>query len=91
MAAEVFIKIRWRLHIVCQSCGFDPVVYVRNPQKAAELVTAYMDRRSRDPIALLRRPLNLPSRAQPPVNSLRKVAARNPPIKPDKKMVSLKI
>ncbi len=65
MIAEAFIKIRWRVHMVCKSCGFDPVIYVKNPQKAAQLVTEYMDRRSQDPTALLRRPLNLPKRARP--------------------------
>ncbi len=75
MIAEAFIKIRWRVHMVCRSCGFDPVVYVKNPKKAAEMVTEYMDRRALDPIALLRRPLNLPTR----------------PLPVEKKNVSLKI
>ena len=79
MVAETFIKIRWRVHMVCRSCGFDPVIYVKNPQKAAELVTDYMDQRAQDPTALLRRPLNLPKRSQPAEK------------KQDKKNVSLKI
>ena len=66
MGAEAFIKIRWRVHMVCRSCGFDPVIYVKNPKRAAELVSDYMDRRSNDPTALLRRPLNLPKRTKPP-------------------------
>jgi hypothetical protein len=75
MMAEIFVKVRWRLYMVCKSCGFDPVVYVKNPQKAAELVQNYMDQRAQDPIALLRRPLNLAKRPKPP----------------EKKNVSLKI
>jgi hypothetical protein len=64
MIAESFIKVRWRVHMVCRSCGFDPVVYVKNPQKAADLVKDYLERRSQDPTALMRRPLNLPKRAK---------------------------
>jgi hypothetical protein len=79
MGAESFIKIRWRVHMVCRSCGFDPVIYVKNPQKAAELVSDYMERRSHDPTALLRRPLNLPKRPQPVEK------------KEQKKIVSLKV
>ncbi len=79
MLAEAFIKIRWRVHMPCKSCGFDPVIYVKNPQKAAQLVTEYMDRRSQDLTALLRRPLNLPKRARPAED------------KSQKKNVSLKI
>lgn len=50
--------------MVCRSCGFDPVIYVKNPQKAAQLVREFLDRRSQEPTALLRRPLNLPKRAR---------------------------
>ncbi len=79
MGAEVFIKIRWRMHMVCRSCGFDPVIYVKNPQKAAELVRDFLDRRSADPTTIFKKPLNLPKRP---------VAAST---QSDKKIVSLKV
>lgn len=65
MLAEAFVKIRWRMHMTCRSCGFDPVLYVKNPQKAAGLVKEFLDRRKEDPDYLLRKPLNLPARVIP--------------------------
>lgn len=38
IVAEVFIQIRWRLSIPCPHCGFDPVLYLKNPDKASEKV-----------------------------------------------------
>ena len=36
--AEIFVQIRWRLSVVCPHCGFDPVIYVRDPSAACEKV-----------------------------------------------------
>lgn len=58
---EVFIQIRWRLSVSCKQCGFDPVLYVKEPEKAAEKVTAHLKKRREDPRFLLVKPLNLPS------------------------------
>jgi hypothetical protein len=63
MIAEVFCRLRWRMHLVCRECGFDPVIYKNNPQQAAELVKAFLQRRSEDPQFLLKKPLNLPKKA----------------------------
>lgn len=65
MGAEVFVRLRWRMHIVCRNCGFDPVLYVKDPNKAASLVRDFLDRRKIDPEFLLRPPLNLPARPAP--------------------------
>lgn len=65
MTAEIFVRIRWRIHIVCRNCGFDPVLYVKDPNKAAGLVRDFLDRRKNDPEFLLRPPLNLPPRPMP--------------------------
>lgn len=59
--AETFIQIRWRLSVYCKQCGFDPVLYVKDPEKAAEKVTAHLQQRREDPKYLLAKPLNLPS------------------------------
>lgn len=32
---EVLIQLRWRISITCQKCGFDPVLYLRDPKRAA--------------------------------------------------------
>ena len=68
MIAEAFVQIRWRLSIVCPHCGFDPVIYTKDPEKACHKVKKRLDFRkesgdyllsSNDPFR------NLPSR-QPP-------------------------
>lgn len=58
---ETFIQIRWRLSVSCKQCGFDPVLYVKEHDKAAEKVTAHLKKRRLDPKYLLARPLNLPT------------------------------
>lgn len=65
MLAEVFVRIRWRIHIVCRNCGFDPALYVKDPGRAAEVVKNFLDRRKADPEFLLKPPLNLPARPVP--------------------------
>lgn len=59
--SEVFVKIRWRLSVVCRQCGFDPVLYVKQPELALEKVKAQLDLRKQDPKYLLAKPLNLPA------------------------------
>jgi hypothetical protein len=58
---ETFIQIRWRLSISCKQCGFDPVLYLKDADKAAEKVNEHLKQRRLDPQYLLARPLNLPS------------------------------
>lgn len=59
--SEVFVKIRWRLSIVCKQCGFDPVLYLKAPDAAAQKVKFQLDKRKEDPQYLLAKPLNLPA------------------------------
>jgi hypothetical protein len=58
--AEVFIQLRWRIHMVCKHCGFDPVLYLKDQAKASEKVLSHLQRRKEDPAFLLAKPLNLP-------------------------------
>jgi hypothetical protein len=58
---ETFIQFRWRLSIPCRQCGFDPVMYLKDPNKAAEKVTLHLEKRRADPKYLMARPLNLPA------------------------------
>lgn len=58
---ETFIQIRWRLSVACKQCGFDPVMYVKEPEKAAQKVSAHLQKRREDPKYLLAKPLNLPT------------------------------
>lgn len=59
--SEVFIKIRWRLSVVCRQCGFDPVLYTKQPDLAAQKVKEQLELRRQDPKYLLAKPLNLPA------------------------------
>ena len=58
--AEIFVQIRWRLTIVCKYCGFDPVTYVKDTEKAVARVKLRLDQRQKDPASLLAEPLDLP-------------------------------
>lgn len=59
--SEVFVKIRWRLSVVCRQCGFDPVLYLKQPEAAAQKVKEQLETRKQDPKYLLAKPLNLPA------------------------------
>lgn len=41
--AELFIQIRWRLTLACPFCGFDPVLYIKDPQQAAAKVRVKLE------------------------------------------------
>ena len=43
MISEIFIQLRWRLTVACPRCGFDPVLYVKDPEKAARRVRQFYD------------------------------------------------
>lgn len=59
--SEVFVKLRWRLAVVCRVCGFDPVMYLKDPERAAGKVKEQLELRRQDPKYLLAKPLNLPA------------------------------
>ena len=56
IATELVVNIRWRLSINCAKCGFDPVLYKKDPERAAQKVKAYMEERSADPFWALSPP-----------------------------------
>lgn len=58
--SEVFLKIRWRMNIVCPTCGFDPVLYLKDHQAAVQKVKFQLQVREQDPMTLLKKPLDLP-------------------------------
>lgn len=47
---EVWIQVRWRMSLICQKCGFDPMLYIRNPQLAAERVRQKYEDRLANPL-----------------------------------------
>jgi hypothetical protein len=50
---EFFIQIKQRLLLVCPHCGFDPVLYKKNPAQCAEKVKVHLQKRQSDPTILL--------------------------------------
>lgn len=58
--AEVFSQLKWRSSMICRNCGFDPVVYVRNPEQAGLRIKAFIEKRSVSADYLLRDPVILP-------------------------------
>ena len=36
--SEYFVQLRWRLNLRCKVCGFDPVLYLKEPKKALKQV-----------------------------------------------------
>jgi len=41
---EVVIQLRFRLGIICQFCGFDPSVYLKDPNQAAIRVRNHVEK-----------------------------------------------
>lgn len=74
--AEMFLQFRWRLSIPCRACGFDPVLYLKDPERAAERVKLRLDERKQDPGKVLARPLNLPTIAADRAEEIRQLEAR---------------
>lgn len=46
---EVFVYMRWRASIICTLCGFDPLVYKRSPEQAAQMVRAFYKEKNDNP------------------------------------------
>ncbi len=61
---EVVLRLRRRMSLVCQSCGFDPVLYRAEPSLAAAKVKRFVEQRKTDPHFLLKPALDLPKRRQ---------------------------
>lgn len=62
--SEVITHFRWRLALICRQCGFDPLIYKKNPNLAAKKVKHYLERRKLDPGFLLAPAIKLPKRAR---------------------------
>jgi hypothetical protein len=61
LISELFVSMRWRISMVCKNCGFDPILYIKEPEKAAEKVKLKLDERKLRPESILAQPLTLPT------------------------------
>lgn len=60
LVGEVFSQLRWRASMICRNCGFDPVLYVKEPKAAGLKIKAFLEMRKDSPEHLLRPPVYLP-------------------------------
>ena len=60
--SEMYMQLRWRLFVVCQKCGFDPVLYLKDKDGACLRVKEKLEQRKHDEIKSLFFPLKLPTR-----------------------------
>ena len=49
VSAEIICHVRWRMAIVCNYCGFDPLVYLKSPEKAKLKVQGSLQNMQNDP------------------------------------------
>lgn len=61
---EMAIQIRWRMSLICHECGFDPIIYKRNPELACQMVKLKTDVRKLNPVKTLFFPLLIPKRKE---------------------------
>ena len=80
--SEIATQLRWRLSLVCSECGFDPLVYKRNPTHAAERVRKHLEERQADPMSIFRPQLPILRDRKPPIVS-RELAVKEAPGPPD--------
>jgi len=67
--AEIFIHLRWRMSIICNECGFDPVIYMKDQQSAASIVQRKLKNRAKNPANYLKPALNMPVKIVSPMKT----------------------
>lgn len=45
---EIFVQVRWRVSIACPHCGFNPVLYIKDPERAAARVNEFFEVKKQD-------------------------------------------
>lgn len=50
---QVFLRVRYRESVKCPHCGFDPILYKKNPTAAAQVVKQFLEQRKNNPQYLL--------------------------------------
>lgn len=50
--SEIMIQLRWRLGLTCVKCGFDPLLYLRDPKAASVKVRQTLKSRLSNPNSL---------------------------------------
>lgn len=79
--AEAFIQVRRRLSLPCPYCGFDPILYTKSPERAAERVKAFLSKKMESPEFFLssKNPFQtLPKRKSEPAAPLAGATSQRP-------------
>ncbi|MFZ3229388.1 MAG: hypothetical protein WA160_04225 [Pseudobdellovibrio sp.] len=61
ITGEIFTQLKWRTAMVCNNCGFDPVLYIRDQEAAGLKVKAFLAKRPDSVDHLLRPAIKLPT------------------------------
>lgn len=54
LGGEIFSQVKWRQSMICNNCGFDPVLYLKSPTKAGHQIKEFLEGRSEKPEFLLK-------------------------------------
>lgn len=54
LGGEIFSQLKWRQSMICNNCGFDPILYLKNPAKAGSHIKEFIEARSEKPEYLLK-------------------------------------
>lgn len=52
--SEILVIMRWRLSMTCSHCGFDPLVYMKDPKMMVERVKRRLEERQKDSLSIFR-------------------------------------
>lgn len=76
--AEMFVGLRHRISLKCPRCGFDPIIYRKSQEQAAEIVRRHIARRGLNPAHLLSDPVVAAGRRKPRGESRRSRGVDSP-------------
>ena len=60
LVGELFSQAKWRKSMICQNCGFDLIVYKKNPELAGSKIKEFLQNRGDRPDFLLKRAPQIP-------------------------------
>ena len=60
MVGELFSQLKWRQSMICQNCGFDLVIFKKNPEQAGLRIKEFLAERATRPEFLLKRSPQIP-------------------------------
>ena len=60
LVGELFSQAKWRQSMICQNCGFDLIVFKKNPELAGLKIKEFLEQRAERPEFLLKRSPQIP-------------------------------